>query len=552
VSVGKPAGREPGPQVAEGEIAEDEAAEDGGGSPLPELADALMAPLLDAGGEVLRRLPPADLPPAARRLRSFDRRGLVTPAARHQLRRLLEDDEELLAAAAAVLLGRPEAARLVEAWQEACATGGGALLALVTEISGDGRLPLLASVLAAGLPTSFEFGLGLVVAMAATADREATAAQAVRAAGTAQAAAEEARRRADVARSAAEAAAARLETALREERQARRDVEQQVANAAAGADARRADLEAALSSAEQRAASAEQRTASAEQRAAAAEQRAAEARKQLASAEQGAAAAERRALSAEQDAAEAERRALPAEPAPAAGDGLDQGALDDVARAAEDLAVALRRLASGPVPGPERPSRPSPAPGSSPAGTRPAGAPTGRPAPRPPLSAGGPDAGRSARRAAAGPRRAAVRIPPGMQQDDPAAVAAMVRTPGLAVIVDGYNVSMLAWPDTTAADQRDRLCDALAEFQLRVRCEVTVVFDGADVAGVRPLRRRGIRIVFSAPGQEADEVVVDEVVFRPADVPVIVVSSDREVGAAAQAEGATVLPASTFLQLIRR
>ena len=66
------------------------------------------------------------------------------------------------------------------------------------------------------------------------------------------------------------------------------------------------------------------------------------------------------------------------------------------------------------------------------------------------------------------------------------------------------------------------------------------------------MRRRGIRIVFSAPGQEADEVVVDEVVFRPADVPVIVVSSDRAVGVAAQAEGATVLPASTFLQLIRR
>jgi predicted RNA-binding protein with PIN domain len=139
-----------------------------------------------------------------------------------------------------------------------------------------------------------------------------------------------------------------------------------------------------------------------------------------------------------------------------------------------------------------------------------------------------------------------------MQQDDPAAVAAMVRTPDLAVIVDGYNVSMLAWPDTTAADQRDRLCDALVEFQLRVRCEVTVVFDGAEVAGVRPMRRRGIRIVFSAPGQEADEVVVDEVVFRPADVPVIVVSSDREVGAAAEAEGATVLPAAAFLQLIRR
>jgi len=145
-----------------------------------------------------------------------------------------------------------------------------------------------------------------------------------------------------------------------------------------------------------------------------------------------------------------------------------------------------------------------------------------------------------------------VRVPPGMLHDDPAAVAAMVRTPRVAVIVDGYNVSMLAWPEASVADQRERLCDALVEFQLRVRCEVTVVFDGAEVPGVRPLRRRNLRVVFSAAGQEADEVVVDEAMFRPDDIPVIVVSSDREVRAGAEAEGATVLPANRFLQLLGR
>ena len=139
-----------------------------------------------------------------------------------------------------------------------------------------------------------------------------------------------------------------------------------------------------------------------------------------------------------------------------------------------------------------------------------------------------------------------------MLQDDPAAIEAMVRTRGLAVIVDGYNVSMLAWPDASAAEQRERLCDALAEFQLRFRCEVTVVFDGAEVSGVRPLRRRNVRVVFSAAGQEADDVVVGEVIFRPDDVPVIVVSNDREVRAAAESEGATVLSADAMLQLMRR
>jgi predicted RNA-binding protein with PIN domain len=195
---------------------------------------------------------------------------------------------------------------------------------------------------------------------------------------------------------------------------------------------------------------------------------------------------------------------------------VDPALLEELARQAEDLAAGLRRLAHGAKKdGPKR-------------------RPAERPAPK------------------GSRRRAPVRLPPGMVQDDPAAIEAMVRTRGVAVIVDGYNVSMLAWPGITAAEQRERLCDALAEFQLRFRCEVTVVFDGADVPGVRPARRRNLRVVFSSAGQEADEVVVGEVMFRPDDVPVIVVSSDREVRAGAEAEGATVLTADVLLHLMRR
>jgi len=198
---------------------------------------------------------------------------------------------------------------------------------------------------------------------------------------------------------------------------------------------------------------------------------------------------------------------------------VDPALLEELARQAEQLAAGLRRLADG-------------------ARTR---TPPERRTPRERLSPKRP------RR-----RRAPVLLPPGMVPDDPAAIEAMVRTRGLAVIVDGYNVSMLAWLGTTAEEQRERLCDALSEFQLRFRCEVTVVFDGAEVPGVRPLRRRNVRVVFSAAGQEADEVVVGEVMFRPDDVPVIAVSSDREVRAGAEAEGATVLAADELLQVMRR
>ena len=198
---------------------------------------------------------------------------------------------------------------------------------------------------------------------------------------------------------------------------------------------------------------------------------------------------------------------------------VDAALLEELARQAEDLAAGLRRLADGAKQAKDGPTR----------------RPAERPAPK-----------------ASTRRRAPVRLPPGMVRDDPSAIEAMVRTRGVAVIVDGYNVSMLAWPGVTAAEQRERLCDALAEFQLRFRCEVTVVFDGAEVSVVRPLRRRNLRVVFSAAGQEADEVVVGEVMFRPDEVPVVVVSSDREVRTGAEAEGATVLSAEEMLTLMRR
>jgi predicted RNA-binding protein with PIN domain len=139
-----------------------------------------------------------------------------------------------------------------------------------------------------------------------------------------------------------------------------------------------------------------------------------------------------------------------------------------------------------------------------------------------------------------------------MMADTPEAAETMVRTPGLAVVVDGYNVSMLAWPEAPVSEQRERLFGALAEFQLRTRAGVTLVFDGANVPGVRPPRRPGLRVVFSAAGQEADEVVVDEVASRPLDVPVLVVSSDAWVRQRAEALGAQVLPSAVFLALLRR
>jgi predicted RNA-binding protein with PIN domain len=149
-------------------------------------------------------------------------------------------------------------------------------------------------------------------------------------------------------------------------------------------------------------------------------------------------------------------------------------------------------------------------------------------------------------------RRAHPRVPPGMVEDDPDALDAMLRTPRAVLVVDGYNVSMLAWGDVPPAQQRDRLLNAVSELQLRTRARIVLVFDGADVGSVLPPRRPGVRVVFSPEGEEADVVVVRQAADLPVEVPVVVASSDTWVGEQARAAGARVVSSKTLLRALRR
>lgn len=149
-------------------------------------------------------------------------------------------------------------------------------------------------------------------------------------------------------------------------------------------------------------------------------------------------------------------------------------------------------------------------------------------------------------------RRVTAPCPPGLRADAPDALDAMLRTRGVVLVVDGYNVSMAGWGDAAPADQRARLVAALERLHLRLRCDVVVVFDGADVSGVPALRRSGVRVRFSTDGEKTDPVVVREVMEQPLRVPVIVASSDRWVREHVEHEGATVVPAAALLAVLRR
>jgi predicted RNA-binding protein with PIN domain len=142
-------------------------------------------------------------------------------------------------------------------------------------------------------------------------------------------------------------------------------------------------------------------------------------------------------------------------------------------------------------------------------------------------------------------------LPPGLAADAPAGLEGMLRTPDVVLAIDGYNVTKLAWPDATAADQRERLAVAVTALHRRLGCQVTIVFDGDGSPYRAPLRREGIRVLFSDAQEEADELLVRVVAGLPKRMPVVVASSDAWVREHAAHEGAVVVGAAALIRIAR-
>jgi predicted RNA-binding protein with PIN domain len=137
--------------------------------------------------------------------------------------------------------------------------------------------------------------------------------------------------------------------------------------------------------------------------------------------------------------------------------------------------------------------------------------------------------------------------------DDPGAVDLLLTLPNAHLIVDGYNVTKTGYPDISLSDQRARLVSALSALAARTGAEVTCVFDGADVvASVPTTGQRGVRVLFSAPGQIADELIRRLVRAEPAGRPVTVCSADREVIDGVRRSGAHTLTPSALLARLAR
>lgn len=304
--------------------------------PTPAVPDALLVPLLDTAADVLRRLPAEEVPVALRALAGFERRGLTSATARHQLRRALDLDDAFRARVREAFVARPEVEAVLARWS---AEGA---IAAVHEAASRNDLALLASALYAARPAGAEFGLGA----ACNEDRHRREARTLeddlRAQATLLESAEKARRRAEAAHDAARAEIERLERALRDARRARRDREDAANRRAEEAERRAREVEAARDRAERERELAEARARREAERARDAERRLRDARRE------------------------------PGEPAPSPpAPGPSPAALADLARRARELVAALDQVLDHPGRAGRVPRARTPPPGAaSPAAPR--------------------------------------------------------------------------------------------------------------------------------------------------------------------------------------
>ncbi|MFS3129700.1 NYN domain-containing protein [Nocardioides sp. Bht2] len=141
---------------------------------------------------------------------------------------------------------------------------------------------------------------------------------------------------------------------------------------------------------------------------------------------------------------------------------------------------------------------------------------------------------------------------PGVSPSRPGLLEGYLAMPRARLLIDGYNVSKEAWPESSLEAQRIRLLAQLSTLVARTGAETTVVFDAASSAH-RPLVNppRGVKVLFSPEGVIADDVLRDLVEAEPEGRMVVVVTSDREVVRDVRRMGARTVGAGALLGLLR-
>ncbi len=152
-------------------------------------------------------------------------------------------------------------------------------------------------------------------------------------------------------------------------------------------------------------------------------------------------------------------------------------------------------------------------------------------------------------------RREPLPVPAGRDADDPETLSSWMAVPGVLVLVDGYNVTKheRGFPDRSLEDQRTLLIDLCRRLARRWGAEITVVFDGAELAPMPTKVGVGaVGVVFTDADRIADDEIVARVNAEPPERPVVVVTSDNELRQRTAALGASVARSPALLGLSSR
>jgi hypothetical protein len=135
----------------------------------------------------------------------------------------------------------------------------------------------------------------------------------------------------------------------------------------------------------------------------------------------------------------------------------------------------------------------------------------------------------------------------GGRATDPAAFDQLLALPHVHLIVDGYNVTKSGYGDLPLEQQRTRLVGALAALAGQSGAEITIAFDGAKKPPSQPVTPRGVRVLFSAADEIADDLIRRLVAGEPAGRPVVVVTSDQQVVTDVTRARAWTVPSAVLL-----
>lgn len=145
--------------------------------------------------------------------------------------------------------------------------------------------------------------------------------------------------------------------------------------------------------------------------------------------------------------------------------------------------------------------------------------------------------------------RRPIALPGSTARDSRRATEFLLTVPGVLVLIDGYNVAKLTWPDLSLAEQRDRMLDAVDTVARRYGAEIAVIFDGADVVGAHATQRRLARVRYSHAGITADDVIRAEVSGLDPARPAVVVTNDGAIRRDVAAAGANLVASGAFADL---